>query len=497
MAIISGGTIKNGQYYNPDGSIGRVDTHSIVNPNSAMPGASVPKPITIDGLMSPQSPAVIPPAPLPTSGNSAVATGQNAITNFPKDGGGDDLMTKLLSAFPERQSDSAGDYKTAQQDPDYLAKVLAEQQAKSAQRAAEAELQGFSNQIQGLMNEREVLKQEAEKNIPAGVPREILNRQQLRIERDTASKILPLQMQALVAQSKVANLRGNTELASEALASAKEQMNTYFTLQQKDADANYKYKLDTWNAIKDVVGDYRKEEMEAKKTKVAQDFSRETIFRQDIGVAVGKAIDAGQPNIAEAMRQIDPLSPTAREELARLEGRIKPKNENVWSEPYNLGGDFVQKNKVTGEIRTAVNVPKGDIDINSPSNFVDVMQRSIDAGATPEEAAREAVLASQNNGITVDQKTLTTWTEQARKLKKTPVVIESEKPKAKIEVDIEELSSGGILQSGDIRPLLRKRGYTDSEIANSSVGNTFEKVKVGIEETLQKVEGFFSNLFGG
>ena len=29
-----------------------------------------------------------------------------------------------------------------------------------------------------------------------------------------------------------------------------------------------------------------------------------------------------------------------------------------WSEPYQLGGDWVQKNKETGEIRTAVNVPK-------------------------------------------------------------------------------------------------------------------------------------------
>lgn len=34
--------------------------------------------------------------------------------------------------------------------------------------------------------------------------------------------------------------------------------------------------------------------------------------------------------------------------------------ELSWSEPYELGGDIVQKNTQTGEIRTAVNVAKGD-----------------------------------------------------------------------------------------------------------------------------------------
>ena len=38
----------------------------------------------------------------------------------------------------------------------------------------------------------------------------------------------------------------------------------------------------------------------------------------------------------------------------------KKPEEQEWSEPYMLGGDYVQKNKKTGEIRTAVNVPKGE-----------------------------------------------------------------------------------------------------------------------------------------
>lgn len=40
-------------------------------------------------------------------------------------------------------------------------------------------------------------------------------------------------------------------------------------------------------------------------------------------------------------------------------GTYGAKKQETWSEPYSLGGDIVQKNSVTGEIRTAVNVAAG------------------------------------------------------------------------------------------------------------------------------------------
>lgn len=127
---------------------------------------------------------------------------------------------------------------------------------------------------------------------------------------------------------------------------------------------------------------------------------------------------------------------------------------------------------------------------NSSSNFTDIMQQSIDAGATPEQAAREAALSSEQSGIQVDQKTLTAWTEQARKLKKTPVKAEEVVAVSKIEQDISDLSKGGILNKGDIRLALRKRGYSEQEINNASVSNV-------IDRTLSNASSFFANLFGG
>ena len=55
----------------------------------------------------------------------------------------------------------------------------------------------------------------------------------------------------------------------------------------------------------------------------------------------------------------------------------------------------------------------------APTNFIDVLQASIDADASPEQAAREAATVSEGSGIQVDQKTLNQWTEIARKLKRT------------------------------------------------------------------------------
>lgn len=96
---------------------------------------------------------------------------------------------------------------------------------------------------------------------------------------------------------------------------------------------------------------------------------------------------------------------------------------------------------------------KKSSDEESPSSFIDIMQQSIDAGATPEQAAREAAIASEAAGIQVDQKTLSNWTEQARKLKK-------------VDVDTTE----------DI---------VETDINNSRISNI-----------LDRATSFFSNLFG-
>lgn len=62
----------------------------------------------------------------------------------------------------------------------------------------------------------------------------------------------------------------------------------------------------------------------------------------------------------EAKRKLAEM--IAEEEAQKKAGVAEyyQKPTEQWSDPYQLGGDWVQKNKTTGEIRTAVNVPAGE-----------------------------------------------------------------------------------------------------------------------------------------
>lgn len=145
------------------------------------------------------------------------------------------------------------------------------------------------------------------------------------------------------------------------------------------------------------------------------------------GDVLNAAQASGDNALAAKIIQLSPESPTFSADLASLQGQI---NSNVWSEPYLVGGDYVQKNSLTGEIRTAVNVPVGGAGggENETTNFIDVMQATIDAGGSPEQAAREAATVSEASGVQVDQKTLNAWTAAARKLKKASPQTETNTP---------------------------------------------------------------------
>lgn len=118
-------------------------------------------------------------------------------------------------------------------------------------------------------------------------------------------------------------------------------------------------------------------------------------------------------------------------------------------------------------------------------NEADILQNAINQDASPNEAARAVALVYENQGIQVTKKQLDDWTVVASKMGK--VVSETpETPVSKLEQEITELKKSRILSDSDVRELLRKRGYTQSEINTSSVGSVFDAAT-----------SFFSNLFGG
>lgn len=118
---------------------------------------------------------------------------------------------------------------------------------------------------------------------------------------------------------------------------------------------------------------------------------------------------------------------------------------------------------------------------NQPSNFIDIMQKVIDAGGSPEQAAREAALVSEGQGITVDQKILNAWTEQAKKLTKSP----SPPPPPP------EPEKKGFFDFLKVPPKKNQSLITDKPTV--PIVNPFEGYK-GFSSA--DVNSFFSNLFG-
>lgn len=107
------------------------------------------------------------------------------------------------------------------------------------------------------------------------------------------------------------------------------------------------------------------------------------------------------------------------------------------------------------------------------SSFRDVMQDYINAGSSPEEAARKAATNSEALGISVNQETLTKWTEEARKMipkaTESPVDLSTSPPLTAVEAG---RKTGGVIKSIP------------------------EKFGQGLQDTGVAIGDFFSGLFG-
>lgn len=139
------------------------------------------------------------------------------------------------------------------------------------------------------------------------------------------------------------------------------------------------------------------------------------------------------------------------------------------------------------------------------SNFTDVMQAAIDQGATPEQAAREAVMASENIGVQVDDKKLSAWVKQAKTMKKTVATTTTEEKnsapiygsgtdhakKTSIDTRVQEIQNNntkmGFSKTLGMREQLIKEGYPPQEIQKRTA-DVFEKIETA-------AGSFFSNLF--
>src|SRR3990167_7351595 len=172
-----------------------------------------------------------------------------------------------------------------------------------------------------------------------------------------------------------------------------------------------------------------------------------------------------------------------------------------WSDPYNLGGDIVQKNLKTGEIRTAVNVGGGGSGSDTGTMAVNLYSNTVDAalaeGATPQDAVLAAVAVADATGTKLN------LTQQNELLKYAQNKQSQPTPQPESEPTAPAATGTGNFSDVDINTriaTLRSLDFSGTALRNQLIkeGYPTDAADAVISETAGVVEGignFFTGFF--
>ena len=193
------------------------------------------------------------------------------------------------------------------------------------------------------------------------------------------------------------------------------------------------------------------------------------------------------------------ISDTLQEAVAKAEKyivaeEIRAGNQVNTQVIGSADNGYVLINSDTGEIIRQITQGKApEEEFNIADSFSEIIYSQLEAGASPERAAQEALAYAESKGLSLKGTDLELFRLRAEEISaERKRVEEEEKGKAEevsaIEQEISELKKSNILTDWDIQYALKNRGYSDLEIANSSVGGFLEKAGA-------VVSNFFKNLF--
>lgn len=275
--------------------------------------------------LAPQTPITIPTKPTPINPLPGGFTPPAVIPV-------DDKTTDTSNDWIKSLFDSAGAppsvtdmYNTAYGESG-IADLQKEREAKRAtQKQAQDEFNALQAQLQGVALEAQAIPiqiQQSAQEGGANVTKGGLAPVQTAALRNNALKAIPLQAQAYMAQAKLASAQGDTQLAQEALDSATAHLDKIYQMHQTDAQNIYNYKKDLRDKIYDRVTKDEQRKLDAlqKQDDRAFEIKSDLINRQQS--LSDAAIKFNQGSLAMKISQLDPESPTFRQDLAKLEGQF-------------------------------------------------------------------------------------------------------------------------------------------------------------------------------
>jgi ElaB/YqjD/DUF883 family membrane-anchored ribosome-binding protein len=262
-----------------------------------------------------------------------------------------------------------------------------------------------------------------------------------------------------------------------------------------DYTAEYQAEVDKFDKLYSVygswIGDLNQEERQILES--AQQASKEKLAE-----AKAAATQIMEMKLQYAGAGIN-ISDTLQEAVAKAEKyivaeEIRAGNQVNTQVIGSADNGYVLINSDTGEIIRQITQGKApEEEFNIADSFSEIIYSQLEAGASPERAAQEALAYAESKGLSLKGTDLELFRLRAEEISaERKRVEEEEKGKAEevsaIEQEISELKKSNILTDWDIQYALKNRGYSDLEIANSSVGGFLEKAGA-------VVSSFFKNLF--
>lgn len=321
------------------------NTSSNINPNASF---QVPGALGSANLSAPNAPSITPPAPTQPYNTAALAP-----------------VTPPLTETPGQQEQSS------------LTKMLEDLNNQDAGKAAFQTSQETAAGLPDLMNSQNDLTSRLNTLINEGKAIPLQAQQDATGRAITAGGLAPIQaaatrenaIQSLAVSSQLDATKGLITSAQDKVTRAVEQQFGPIEAHITAAMANLKLiandpnttiqeknqaqaQLDATKAQEAAIAQQKQDALDAGKamTDAAQNANNFTPTSQYPTLAtaldaIQHAPDGGTATMIAASVGLTAKAPTAA--------------ADKWSEPFSLGGDLVQKNLTTGEVRTAVNVASG------------------------------------------------------------------------------------------------------------------------------------------
>lgn len=431
-------------------------------------------PLTVNENNGGTTPSYIPP-PTITSANLTPTTGLNVGATPPVSNTGTNAMTLMSGAAaagavppptPEAANADAALKKlvaSMNEAPESAEKILKKTKKEAGLDQKQQQVNTYQAQLNAI-----VAKSQADKlalvGQGRGVEERIIGGIQAQIDREAAIQSLPIAAQLSAAQND--------------LQAAQDHVDTYFKIRLEDAQAKYDRKIKVNELAYNYADSKQKAALEERRRVEDRNYDTQ---RDNLNYArdlANLALSTGQSSLAASILKSD----MSAESLANYASgiRVPQKSTGSGGSTTPLGIlDIARYNElypgagvVPGDSEAVANAKVAASNSPAGQRAALVAGFASDVGKVP---YADTVKAINSNPAFADKAAALSAAAEAY-----GVVDKANAPPSKIEQEIAQLSKSGILNAGDVRASLKSRGYSYSEIYDSSAANFIDKISYSL-----------------